>query len=66
MFERVTVDLDDQMLPSASYLQVCGNGGELQVTISPRVEARTLAALRRDLAESIANAMDARQQPSPP
>lgn len=66
MFERITIDLDDQMLSGALYLRLRLDGQELAVTISPRIEAKVLTALRRDLAESIADAIDHRRGPHDP
>lgn len=67
MFERIIIDLDDQMLPGAIYIRVRHDDGhELSVTVSPDVEAKVLAALRRDLAESIADAIDHRHRPGDP
>jgi hypothetical protein len=52
----LTVAVDEHMPTDAVYLRLFGPG--LRVTVSPKVEAKALAALHPDLSRAVADALD--------
>lgn len=52
----LTVAVDERMPADAVYLRLVGPG--LRVTVSPKVEAKALAALEPELAMAVADELD--------
>jgi hypothetical protein len=52
----LTVEVDDHMPADAVYLRLDGPG--LRVVVSPRAEAKALAALEPELAVAVADELD--------